>query len=331
VSTAIERIDVTDLDLETAGVLAANDNASLEQTVRRHHTAETFLLECRDYGTEGPLEGLWLARLDGRLVGYAGLTLNLFENLDGAKILGAVHPDHQRRGIGRALTEVAEAATDRPRLRAPAWAGTAGETAVPRLGYTRQGSHEVRRLSLRDPQPASLVAEAAEAAAGYDLERFLGACPEGMVGDMQLLREAINDGPGDGDFEAYPPERIRTVERWLAEQQQTPYTIVARHRETGAVAGITIVCTHELRPAVAAQEDTSVVAGHRGHRLGLRMKLAMLEWLREERPDVEAIDTWNAVGNAPMIAINELLGCWKVAETIRFTKVRTIGQSPKSE
>ena len=107
--------------------------------MRRHHTAETFLLECLDYGTEGPLEGLWLARLDGRLVGYAGLTLNLFENLDGAKILGAVHPAHQRQGIGRVLMKAVEAATDRPRLRAPVWAGTAGERAVPTDGLHPAG------------------------------------------------------------------------------------------------------------------------------------------------------------------------------------------------
>ena len=190
------------------------------------------------------------------------------------------------------------------------------------MGYTRQGSHEVRRLWVRDPQPATLVARARTAAADYDLERYVGAVPEELLGDMQVLREAINDAPEDGDFEAYPPERIRTVERWLAGQRQTPYTIVARHRDTGAAAGITIVCTHELRPAIAAQEDTSVVASHRGHRLGLRMKLAMLDWLREERPDVEAIDTWNAAGNAPMIAINDALGCTLVAETVRFTKTR---------
>ena len=321
-SVDVERIDVADLDLDTAGALAEIDNAALEQTVRRRHTAETFLLECLDYGTEGPLEGLWLARLDGRLVGYAGLTLNLFENLDGAKILGAVHPVHQRQGIGRVLMETAEAATDRPRLRAPVWAGTAGERAVPRMGYTRQGSHEVRRLSVRDPQPATLVARAATAAAGYDLERHVGACPEDLLGEMQVLREAINDAPEDGDFEAYPPERIRIVERWLAGQRQTPYTIVARHRDTGAAAGITIVCTHELRPSIAAQEDTSVVASHRGHSLGLRMKLAMLDWLREERPEVEAIDTWNASGNAPMIAINDALGCTVVAEALAFRTQR---------
>jgi GNAT superfamily N-acetyltransferase len=322
VSVVIERVDVADLDRATAAQLAEIDNAALEQTVRRHHTAETFLLECRDYGTEGPLEGLWLARLDGRLVGYAGLTLNLFENLDGAKILGAVHPAHQRQGVGRLLMETAESATDRPRLRAPVWAGTAGEEAVPRMGYTQQGSHEVRRLSLRDRQPASLVEQAAAAAADYDLERFVGACPDERLGEMQVLREAINDAPEDGEFEAYPPERIRTVERWLAEQQQTPYTIVARHRATGEAAGITIVCTHELRPAVAAQEDTSVTPPHRGHRLGLRMKLAMLDWLREDRPEVEAVDTWNAAGNAPMIAINDLLGCTKVAEALSFRRQR---------
>ncbi len=321
-STDLERISVADLDLATAGELAAIDNAALEDTVRRHHTARTFLLECRDYGTEGPLEGLWLARRDGRLVGYAGLTLNLFENLAGAKILGAVHPEHQRHGIGRALMAAAEEGTDRPRLRAPAWAGTSGEHAVPRMGYTRQGSHQVRRLSLRSPQPADLVAETERAGAAYDLERFVGPCPEELLGDLQVLREVINDAPEPGEYEVFTPERIRRTEAWLADQEQTPYTIVARHRASGEPAGLTITCVHELRPTIAAQEDTSVVATHRGHRLGLRLKLAMLEWLGEERADVEMVDTWNVPGNAPMIAINDALGSWVVAETIAFRKDR---------
>ncbi len=321
-SVDLERISVADLDLETAGELAAIDNAALEDTVRRHHTPRTFLLECRDYGTEGPLEGLWLARRDGRVVGYAGLTLNLFENLDGAKILGAVHPAHQRHGIGLALMAAAEAGTDRPRLRAPAWAGTAGEQAVPRLGYTREGSYAVRRIPLRTPPPAELVAETERAAGAYDLERFAGPCPEELIGDLQVLREVINDAPDPGEYQVYSPERIRRNEAWLAEQEQTPYTIVARHRESGEPAGLTIACVHELRPSVAAQEDTSVVVAHRGHRLGLRMKLAMLEWLGAVRPDVEVIDTWNVPGNAPMIAINDALGSRVVAETIAFRKDR---------
>jgi GNAT superfamily N-acetyltransferase len=319
---SVERVDVADLDPATAGELAAIDNAALDGVPLKHHTAETFLLDCRDRGGEGPDEGLWLARVDDALVGFAALTLNRFENLDGAKILGAVHPDHQRRGIGRRLMAAAEAATDRPRLRAPAWRGTAGEVAMPAMGYSAQGSHEVRRLSLRTEQPIDLVADAERAAAAYDLERFTGPCPDDLMGDMQVLREAINDAPEEGEFEEYPPSRIRRYDEWLAGQRQTPYTIVARHRDTGEAAGLTLVCVPELRPEIAAQEDTSVVRAHRGHRLGLWMKLQMLAWLRSERTDVLSVDTWNSPGNAPMIAINDALGCRVVAETIAFRKRR---------
>jgi hypothetical protein len=140
---------------------------------------------------------------------------------------------------------------------------------------------------------------------------------------MQVLREAINDAPGlGGDFETFPPARIRGYEESLARRHQTPYTIVARHRATGEPAGITMLCVHELRPAIAAQEDTSVLAPHRGRRLGLRLKLEMLDWLRSDRPDVECADTWNVPDNAPMITINDALGCRKVAETISFRKNR---------
>jgi GNAT superfamily N-acetyltransferase len=319
----LTRIDVADLDLATAARLAEIDNAALDGVPLRHHTAETFLQECRDRDGEGPDAGLWLAHDDGTLVGYAALTLNLFENLDGAKLLGAVHPDHRRRGIGRALLETAEAATDRPRLRSPTWVGTSGIDALPRLGYTRGHSHEVRRVAVREAQPAALVAAAEQASRDYDLERFSGPAPDALLDDLVPLREAINDSPGEeGDFETYSRERIRGYEESLTRRRWTTYTILARHRSTGEAAGITMLCVHEPRPAIAAQEDTSVLAPHRGHRLGLRMKLAMLDWLRAARPDVESADTWNAAGNTPMIAINEMLGCRKVAETVRFTKSR---------
>jgi GNAT superfamily N-acetyltransferase/RimJ/RimL family protein N-acetyltransferase len=322
VTVEIVRVDVADLSPGTAAELAAIDNAGLDGVPLRQHTAETFLLECRDRDGEGPDAGFWLAYDGDHPVGYAALTLNRFENLDGAKILGAVLPQHRQRGIGRALVAAAEDATDRPRLRAPTWTGTPGMLALPRLGYARGHSHEVRRVSIRDPQPAALVAAAAEASRDYDLERYAGPAREQLLEDLVPLREAINDAPEEGEFEAYSPERIRGYEASLARRRQTPYTIVARHRATGEPAGITMVCVHELRPAIAAQEDTSVLAPHRGHRLGLRMKLAMLEWLCDERPDVESADTWNVPGNAPMIAINDALGCRLVAETVRFRKAR---------
>ena len=47
---------------------------------------------------------------------------------------------------------------------------------------------------------------------------------------------------------------------------------------------------------------------HRGHRLGLLVKVAMLEWLAEREPQLTRIVTGNADGNEHMIAINDELG-----------------------
>ena len=50
---------------------------------------------------------------------------------------------------------------------------------------------------------------------------------------------------------------------------------------------------------------------HRGHRLGLLVKLAMLDLLAAREPQVTRINTGNADGNRHMIAINERL-CFRV-------------------
>lgn len=62
------------------------------------------------------------------------------------------------------------------------------------------------------------------------------------------------------------------------------------------------------RRELAEQHDTSVVAAHRGHRLGLLLKLEMLRGLAEAEPQLREIDTWNAESNDHMIGVDELLG-----------------------
>ncbi len=47
---------------------------------------------------------------------------------------------------------------------------------------------------------------------------------------------------------------------------------------------------------------------HRGHRLGLLTKVAMLDLLARREPRVTQIITWNSESNRHMIAINETLG-----------------------
>lgn len=52
----------------------------------------------------------------------------------------------------------------------------------------------------------------------------------------------------------------------------------------------------------------AVTEQHRGHRLGLLVKAAMLEWLAETEPAIELIETGNASANDHMIAVNDTLG-----------------------
>ena len=149
---------------------------------------------------KGPDAGFWLARDDDRLVGYAALTLNLFENLDGAKILGAVHPDHRRRGIGRHVA-------GRPPRQRPTAAtsgrppGTEPPASMPcRTSATSVGArtrYDGSRLPRSAARPTS--SPAAEASRDYDLERFRRpartSCRRADLaarGDQRLARRPVS-------------------------------------------------------------------------------------------------------------------------------------------
>ena len=47
---------------------------------------------------------------------------------------------------------------------------------------------------------------------------------------------------------------------------------------------------------------------HRGHRLGMLVKLANLEALAQHRPDATLVSTDNAEENRPMLDVNEAIG-----------------------
>ena len=82
---------------------------------------------------------------------------------------------------------------------------------------------------------------------------------------------------------------------------------VAVHEASGEVAGLTEIALRDGRRR-CSQLDTVVVAGFRGHGLGLAVKGAMLRWLTAERPEVQEVYTQTAVDNEPMIRINLALG-----------------------
>ena len=86
------------------------------------------------------------------------------------------------------------------------------------------------------------------------------------------------------------------------------YTLTALHAASGEMAAVTAVEADPENPAWGHQLLTAVTREHRGHRLGMLVKTAMLEWLAVTEPALERIVTGNAAINQHMIAINEELG-----------------------
>ena len=91
------------------------------------------------------------------------------------------------------------------------------------------------------------------------------------------------------------------------------YTIGAVCDSTGQMAGFTEVNIDPEFPLWGFQQLTAVIRSHRGHRLGLLVKTAMLEWLAAAEPQLEWIETGNAAANEYMITVNEQLG-YRVVE-----------------
>lgn len=326
----LERLDPPALDLETADALAdlvnaanAADGVGLPPT-----TGPTTMTYLQQQSDGRPVAGLWVAREGGEVLGRLALQLPTSENTDSALLRGAVHPAARRRGIGRALlTEALTVAREAGRTRAYAGAfdGSPGLVALPALGFTPLGTEEaVSRLEIDGESIARwrrLYDDAAARAEDYELLHLTGPTPPELVEDLVVLHAAINDAPLDDpdmDEDVWDADRVRAYDSAMAARRQTVHRVLARHRATGEWAGMSILCVDEFAPTVAFQEDTSVVRTHRGHRLGLLMKTAMLLRLAEERPEVAATVTWNATSNHHMIAVNELLGVRVVATHANF-------------
>jgi len=228
-----------------------------------------------------------------------------------------VHPAWRRRGIGRALLRhAAERAAEDGRsvLGGEVIIGTAGEAFADVLGATPGLADARRVLSLGELPPghvARLRDGAARAAAGYSLVSWAGRTPDEYLAGFAGVFNALNDGPREAGREdrVWDARRIRERIDDLTELfGSRTHCIAAVHAATGEMAAVTRVSVDPEIPHWGRQLITAVTRPHRGHRLGLLLKAAMLDWLASAEPAMARMATWNAAANRHMIAINEALG-----------------------
>lgn len=269
------------------------------------------------HGWDGEPADAFVARADGVAVATGTYETSEYDNQHLAWIEVQVHPEHRRRGHGSALLAAFRTrarAEGRTSIGIAGWDSTAAAAFAAGHGLEQRAVEVNRRQHLAALDRAALTAAydaALPHARDYEIVRRPGRTPEPELAALAVLTAAINDAPTDDlDIEdnVYPPERIRAYETAQLERGLRLYRVVARHRGTGELAGQSVVVVDEERPALGEQHDTSVPAAHRGHRLGLLLKLDMLRWLTSVEPQLETVDTWNAESNARMIGVNELLG-----------------------
>lgn len=268
------------------------------------------------HGWAGNPQQIWLATAaSGALLGCYVLALPERENRANGFLSPVVAPSARRRGVGTALVAHAAeqaALAGRTLLMADARVGAPGHTFAGVIG-ARPGLTEVRRVldvgpALHARLPA-LRAEADAHAAGYTLRRWAGVTPDDLVSQVCALNTAMEDAPHEESFEplAWDAGRLLEQERRAVAEGARMYSVAALRDAAGAAAALTQVF---IDPDVAGwgfQGLTAVIREHRGHRLGLLVKVAMLEWLAEAEPELGQIVTGNAAANKHMIAVNEKL------------------------
>ena len=283
---------------------------------------------------------LYFVRVDGRMVARSWIRCEQQDNLASALLHVDVLNDFTGRGIGRALMAHIEAAAvadgryvlmtftehpagfdaDGPDVLKP----VTGSGAVPvsaravrfaqRAGYQLEQVERFSSLAM-PPDPDLLDAlerEALAKAEPYELISWTDHCPDEYVEQLAVLMSRMStDAPTGGlsyEEETWDVARVRNVEETWKEAGNVSLVTAARHRDGGELAAYSVLELSPGKPWLANQDDTLVAASHRGHRLGMLVKIRNLRRLLADHPAVERVTTFNAAENDHMLAINIALG-----------------------
>ena len=291
---------------------------------------------------------LVLARVDGRVVARATYETTLGDDADTAWLSVQVLPEFRRRGIGSALADAVEGigaedgkqkvlayvpVPDRPgaRLDSPTGFGSipvddSGVRLLQGRGYRLEQIERVSQLVLPVPGIDARAAAAQErSGTDYVPHYWVGGTPVKWLDDMAtLLTRMTTDAPSAGLEE---PEDIWTAQRIADADERNErmngrprVTVAVEHLPTGRLVGFSKISVPEQRHRAAMQYGTLVLREHRGHALGMLMKVGNLAHLERVRPGHPSIITFNAEENRHMLDVNEAVGFAPIANESAWRK-----------
>lgn len=255
-------------------------------------------------------------------VAYGTARFPLLDNLSTATVSISVFPTRRRRGIGTAIAKELLAFVRSEGRSSAVWTvgspireESSGCVFSSALGARRVHSRLRRELDLALVDERELDALVQSTIDGrdcdYEIVTWFDRAPDHLVeGVAKLVGRMSTDTPRGGL--SWEPE-VWDVSRWR-EKEDDAFRSGRGRVAAGAVDGrgnlvaFTDIGVWKQDSSVAEQWNTIVDPDHRGHRLGIAVKIANLRRLRQEIPGALRLETWNANENSRMIAINELLG-----------------------
>ncbi|RLP87174.1 MULTISPECIES: GNAT family N-acetyltransferase [unclassified Micromonospora] len=257
----------------------------------------------------------WIAQAEPTAPGDPGTVLGqvhvlLLGDIGVLEVL--VHPSVRRGGLGRDLVLRAARRVYQEGFRSIGVEVVGDTPAVgfyESLGFTREYVETRSVLDLATVDWTELAGMATGIGAGYHLEFFPGGPPDDLIEAYARAKAEVRD-VDDGELRpsSYDPQRLRDSLDTLHRRGMKPYIVLARHEQSGEVAGLTEVVVPAQHPTRADQYDTIVAQDHRGYGIDRAIKARMLLELRSAEPELAEVQTWNAQANEAMLKVNAELG-----------------------
>ena len=267
----------------------------------------------------------------GELRGGARLELPLTDNRHLVNVAYAVDVDHQRRGVGRALAEASyDVARERGRqvmiteTFAPLDGPSPGLLFAEAMGFTQALVDGMKVVDLGDTEPLwdGLEAHAAQGQGGYRIITWRERVPDELVEHYCRLMELFMDEAPMGDLqveaERWDEQRLRNREASNAARGRRALAAGALAPD-GTLVAVTELFVRDGDPQ-GFQSGTLVDPAHRGHALGLGIKLANHRQARRWAPQCRLLVTGNADVNAAMNAVNQALGYREVERCVELQR-----------
>ena len=151
---------------------------------------------------------------------------------------------------------------------------------------------------------------AARRAPEYRAITWTGETPAKWRNDMCRLHEVMSTDSPLGDLEFEPEQwsdaRLTEFERHKIGNGRLLLTAAIEHPASGTLVGYTQMLIGQ--DPLARQHNLIVMREHRGHGLGLLLKLTGIDLLQRAAPHARAISTMNAEENRHMLRVNEETG-----------------------